>query len=313
MLHLQPVKADRSATVRERELEVGALVLRAVAVRDAFLVRRAAVAVGELAASPARRALLRAADGLAAADDRAVEAGLLGYAAVLERHGVQDAAETAYRAVLALRPGSAVVTLHTARAARKAGRREEALALYRNAAEQAGGDAHMRRLAQIGEALIAEEPLQALGAALACARRARDGEAVAIVREERARLHVAARRTGPAIRDLRAAALRYTDRSDRMRVLHRLADLFTARGDLLAAREVLLVALQHVSEAQRGLTVQRLRTVARSLGDELALRRTRGRATTSLVSLAPLPARVRPATASAASSLQRWRELLQQP
>ena len=53
------------------------------------------------------------------------------------------------------------------------------------------------------------------------------------------------------MRDLFAAAARYTDPVDRARALHRLADVATSAGDALMAREVLLLALEVGDDAQR--------------------------------------------------------------
>jgi tetratricopeptide (TPR) repeat protein len=313
---LQQLRVDapnRRASVREREVEVGALVVRAAGVRDAFLVRRAGEAVAALEASPVRRALTRATEGLNESDEERVATGLLSYGAVLERYGVHDEAARVYGAVMTSRPGDARVTLHTARAARKAGRRDEAAALYRCAAEQAGGNVRMALLVRIGEALVSDDTCSGLDAVIRDARRARDGDALAIAREERARLHVAARRNPAALRDLAAAAGRYTDRVDRVRVLQRMAELLSSRGDLMAAREVLLAALEQAGGAQRAHTVQRLRTVARAMGDQLELWRSRGQGASSLTTLTPVPARrVAPAD-SLVPRLRRWRSLLPTP
>jgi tetratricopeptide (TPR) repeat protein len=313
---LQLAIIEGQATIRERELEVGRLVLRAARAGDPFLVRRALKAVGELEAGPARRALRHAVEGLAdlseagAKNNDAVARGLLGYGAVLERHGVHEGAEEVYRAVLDGSPEDARMMLHVARAARKAGRREEALELYRRAGQQCGSDVHMRLLVGIGEALLAESPEAALTEVLHAARRADANVAVAVAREERARLRVAAR-GGGALRDLASAALRYRDPQDRVRVLYRLAELLTARGDLPAAREALLAAQDAGTSAQRGHTVQRLRTVARALGDELELRRSRGQGSGSLVTLAPAGARRRSAMLSSRTPrIRRLRDIL---
>jgi hypothetical protein len=145
------------------------------------------------------------------------------------------------------------------------------------------------------------------------ARRRGDHDALAIAREERSRFMVGARRMGAAVRDLTAAAGRYSDRVDKLRVLHRLAELMTVRGDLLAAREALLAAMDHADERQRAHSVQRLRTVARALGDELALRRTRGQGAGDVVMLAPLRSSRVGSHASAASRLRRWRSVAATP
>lgn len=313
--HLEIGVPTSPASVRERELEVGRLVLRAAATGDSFLLRRAQQAVSSLDAGPARRALRRVVDGLAGGDDAAAQGGLLAYGGVLERHAVYDVAADVYRQVMESRPGDARVTLHAARAVRRAGRRSEALELYREAGQQSGEDGHLLLLVRIGEALVSETPVDALSDVVRDARRTGDMDALAIAREERSRFRAAAGHSGRAIRDLAAAAGRYTDRIDRVRAAHSMGELLSARGDLAGAREALLAALDLVHDAQRGHTVQRLRTVARAMGDELELRRSRGQAAKGgLVTLAPMPRKLNTGTTMrippTAPALRRWRSAL---
>jgi hypothetical protein len=298
------------ASVRERELEVGRLVLRAASSRVPFVVRRAASAVDALAASAARRALRNAVAAVAESDAGTLSHALASYGAVLESHDLPEAAGEVYGALMTQCPGAAAYTLHTARAARRAGRREAALLLYRQAGRECGSDAHMLMLVRIGEALVSADPVRELSAVARDARRAGDRDALAIAREERAACRASAQRSDAALRDLAAAAARYRDPVDRLRVLHRMSELLTSRGDVLGAREALLAALDHAAPAQRGYTVQRMRVVARALGDELELRRTRGQAAAGPVSLGPLSSRRPPATRSVARRLRRWRSAL---
>lgn len=296
-------------SVRERELDTGRLVVRASAGRDPFVLRRAASAVRDLEESAARRALARAASALADSDRAALISGLLAYGTVLERHGEYAEAVEVYRAVLGAEPADVLAALHTARAARKAGRREEAVELYRRAGAAAAPGRPIGLMVRIGEALVSERPLEELTAALRAARRARDAEAMAVAREERARIRLEASDPGAALRDLGAAAARFPARVDRVRVLHRMAEILVSQGDAVAAREALLCALDHVGEAHRGHTIQRLRTLARSMGDELEQRRTRGQASGPLVTL--VPARMRPlATRSRVRQIRRLRDLI---
>jgi hypothetical protein len=290
LLQLQPLPATAPASVRERELDAGRLVVRAVMSGHPWLLRRARGVVSDLESGPARRPLRLAVERAVDAPGFGEEvcAGVLGYAAVLERHGEYVEAEDVYAAVLRQRPSDSCVALHAARAARKAGRREAALRMYRHAGEHAGGDAHMQLLVRIGEALVAEAPESALTSVISTARRADNRVALAIAREERALLRIRARRSRAALRDLLVAAVRYRDVQDRVRVLHHAAELLSSRGDLLAAREVLLAARDIGGAAQRAHTVQRLRTVARALGDDLELRRTRGQGSPGIVTLAPV-------------------------
>lgn len=301
---------EAPASVRERELETGRLVLRAVGSGDPFLVRRTVREVSRLAAGPARRALARAAEGTRTGECGAAQAGLVSYGAVLERHGLHGGALEIYRGVLALNGSDACAALHAGRAARKAGKREDALALYRRAAEQARSDRHLALAARIGEALVSESPGVALGDVVRAARAAGEREALAMAREERARVRARERRAGAALRDLAAAAARYPDRTDRIRVLHAMADLLSARGDLEAAREALLAALEQADASQAGHSIERLRTVARAMGDQVTLRRMRGQGAGGLVMLAPVAKRLVPSSRSLAPRLRRWRSLL---
>jgi tetratricopeptide (TPR) repeat protein len=299
---------DANGTVRDSELETGRLLVRAFEVGSGFLVRRSQSAAAVLEASPARRALSRVAHCLDQGDRKAASAGLLSYGAVLERHGEHEAALDVYRAVCRERPTDACAALHAARAARKSGRRAEAESLYRQAGAGCG-DAHLARLAALGEALVSDEPLIAVTAVMRAARLAGDCEALGVAREERARLQLAAGRKKEALCDLAAAALRFQGRRDRVRVLHRLAELLSARGDLAAAREALLLALELADERQRAHTVQRLRTVARSMGDQLELRRSRGRGAADIVTIGPV-GRLQPSALSRAGRVRRWRSRL---
>lgn len=273
--------------MRERELEVGRVVLRAVSARHPFLLRRAEGDATALEGGPARRPLRRAVECAQDGDASGAVAGLLGYGSVLERHGEYVEAETVYRAAMALDESDSCLALHAARAARKAGRRDAAMALYRHAGEKSAGNARMQLLVRIGEALVSSDPEGRLSRVLAAARREGLRDVVAIAREERALVRLYARRRHAAVRDLLRAAAGFRDSQDRVRVLHRLADLLSASGDLHAARETLHAALDIATEAQRAHTVQRLRTVARAAGDEVAMRRTRGQGATAMVTLAP--------------------------
>lgn len=300
LMHLQLPQEGPTVSVREGELETGRLVLRAVKSGDGFLVQRAEREVNALERSGARRALRRAVTGLLEGDGDAVRSGLLSYGAVLERHGEHDVAAAVYAAVRG-ESEDADVALHEARARRKAGERERAGLLYREVRERAG-DVRLGLMAAVGEALVAADAMGALGAVTREARARGAWEVVAIAREERARLTSSAR-------DLLAAVCRYRDAADRVRVLHRLADLLAARSDAMGAREALLVALELAPEDRRDHTVQRLRTLARAMGDEVTLRRTRGAAPPALVTLAPAR-RVQQSGRSLAPRLRRLRAAL---
>lgn len=297
------------ASVRQRELEAGRLVLAAAAA-GSFVARRAADDARALGPGPARRALVHAADACRSGDQAAARSGLLAYGAVLERHGLHVDAGEVYRGVLTLFGDDAHVALHAGRAARRASDRAEAMRLYAIAARHANGETTLTLLARMGAALLADDPIAELASVIHAARRARAWEAYAIGREERARLERAAGRSGAAVRDLVAALRRYPDRQDRMRVLHALADLLIARGDLAGAREALLAALELARPSARGHTVHRLRMLARLMGDELELLRSRGSAAPTIVTLMPPRERIARDVRSLAPRLRRMRDLM---
>ena len=296
-------------STRQRELEAGLLVLRAAGSREPFIVRRAAYEAGLLADSPARRALVRATEAIGNGDRAGTRAGLVSYGAVLERHGLHEDARAIYCGVLEVYGPDATVALHAGRAARKSGDRAEAMRLYGVAANAARGDRALELYAAIGRALVSNDALAELSAVVADARRERRWEAFAVAREERARLHRQAGRPLSALRDYAAAGRRYSDPIDRIRVLHAIADVLSARGDLAGAREALLIAHEFGRGESRAYTLQRLRTVARAMNDQLELRRSRGQGLAAMVALAP---RGRAATRSAsyAPRLRRLRNLI---
>lgn len=283
--------ATAPASLRQRELEAGRLVLRAARSGDAFLTRRAAQEARALGAGPARRALVHTVDALEAGDGDA-RRGMVAYGAVLERHGLHADAAQVYGAVLSMFGDDASVALHAGRATRRSGDRTAAMRLYGVAAAQARGDETLELMAAIGVALIAEDPVTALTPIVREARRARRWEAYAIAREERARLNRSAGRSASAVRDLFAALRRYTDRQDRVRVLHALADVLSSRGDLTGAREALLIALDVARPSMRVHTIHFLRALARTMGDDLELRRSRGNGAPAMVMILPPKARV---------------------
>jgi hypothetical protein len=134
-----------------------------------------------------------------------------------------------------------------------------------------------------------------------------EAEVYGVALEERARLHRNSGRVGEAVADYLAAALQYDCAQDRVRVMHAVADLMLARGDLEAARESMYVAFDGAMPAQRGHIVSRLRAVARDQGDEVGLRRWPPAKPSALVSLIG-PKRGEPAHVSYAALLRRWRD-----
>lgn len=231
---------------------------------------------------------------------------LVDYAYELELTRRLPEAEAVLALARAIAPESPGVALHAGRVARKQGSREQALALYRLARALDGASGKIARLAEIGEAVLAPDPLSHLGRALRRAVRAGDGEAAAVALEERARVRRALGERSGAARDLCIAAVRFTDPVDRARVGHQLADLFTTVGDPLAVREALLLVLAIGDASQRDHAQARLHTVSRDLQDQIGSRRWRSFQRPSLVSLSA-PSRTRDAS-SAAPRLARWRE-----
>lgn len=306
-LALVPTAAP--ASLRQRELEAGRLVLEAVRTRDPFIVRRALGDTRTLGASRGRRALVHATDALGSGAMADARPGLLAYGAVLERHGLHADAAEVYRGLLEIFGEEAGLALHAARATRRCGDRAEAMRLYGIASAHAAGNGMLELLAAIGGALLADEPILALAPVIRRARRERLWEAYAVAREERARAERAGGQGSAALRDLIAAFRRYADRQDRMRVLHAIADILVARGDVAGAREALLAALELARPSMREHTVQRLRALARVTGDELELRRTRGHGASAMVALLPPRARAS-AARSLAPRLARLRDLL---
>jgi tetratricopeptide (TPR) repeat protein len=306
--------AGTPSETRVRELETGRLVERAVLTCAAgapgaeFLVARAAAAVAALEPGGVRHTLERAvvACGGASPDRSAAAGSLVCYGGVLElHHQVEDAAR-AFDTALALRPEDPELMLHAARAHRKAGRRETALALYRCVRER--GDARLGRFSALGEALLAERPVEALGEVLADAQAAGDRESAAVALEERARERRRAGLAAEAVTDLMEAAATYEDRRDRVRVAHALADLLLARGDVAGAREAVGAAAELSGSRDMHHSVQRLRAFARAEGDELGLRRWPSTGPSPLTTLMPL--RRAAGQASLAPALRRWRDEL---
>lgn len=231
---------------------------------------------------------------------------LLRYASELERTHRLPEADASLTLARTLTPADAEVALHAGRVARKLGDAGRAMELYRasRALDQDAGS--ISRLAEIGEAVVSENPLRALGQVIRRSIGAGDSEAAAVGLEERARLRRARGDRRGAGRDLCFAALRYPDAADRARIAHALADLGIASGDPLAAREALLVALSCGDAPQREHARTRLHTVSRDLGDQVGARRWRSSKRPALVSLSVF--RAAPAAISAAPRLARWRE-----
>jgi len=287
--HLVPTQTRDSVAI-DPARDVADLVLRVVRRRaapalaespdgvlsaDAFLVRRARHAVRGVRDGTGRRLLSRILDSHlqpgAGPDARAC--ALLGWAGHLESRGRLTEAARVLELATERRPNDPGLALHAARVARKSGNRAGARALYDRVRDLDDGGGDLERMAAVGSALLAADPVRELGRAIRRAVRAGDGEAAAVAQEARAR---ARRRGGDAdgaVRDFLVAGARFEDAADVGRIGHALADLFTSTGDLAAARRALLETERrgHPEQAQRARA--RLFTIARTRGDELGLRR----------------------------------------
>jgi tetratricopeptide (TPR) repeat protein len=303
--------ADGMAGDRARLAAAGAVVLRAVeeavtgGAATEFLVRRAAAEAGAVRGQGEGKALEALVCGLGAPQPARLAPAVVRYAGVLEDSSRCDEADAALELARTLAPRDAEVALHAARLARKLGQRERALELYREARRLDGVTGSIGRLARVGEALVSEAPEREIGGVLRSALAAGDGEAAAVTLEERAALRRARGDVRGAVRDLAIAALRYTDRSDRARVAHVMADICVAAGDSLGAREALLVALQVGDAGQREHARARLHGLSRDLSDRLGMRRWRSSRKPALVSFGLY--RARSAGRSMAPALLRWR------
>lgn len=304
-----------SATVtgeRGRRASVVALVLRSVAEAVAegdsreFLARRAGAEVERLPGGP-EQSMLRRLLG-AGIDVGPIAEVLSDYAAGLEESRRLEEASAVIDLAVELAPSCAEIALRAGRIARLEGDRERALARYRRAAELDVAGGCLARLAAVGEAAIAEDPGRALTVAKRAAVRAGDSEAAAVALEERSRVRRTSGDRNGATRDLAVAAACFSDPIDRARLAHRLADMYSAAGDPLAARESLVVALAIGDPSQRGHARARLHGIARDLGDQVGMRRWRSFTPPPMVSLSGRVSKV--GEESAAGRVARWRERL---
>ena len=300
---------------RASRAAAGALVLaRVEAARagtaDEFSHRRARREVEGLSKSPERSILLRLLILLedAPPSEPRLARALVSYACELERTRRLPEADAAVSLALALDGASSATALHAARLARKLGERERALALYCAARDLDGGGGAIARLAEVGEAVVSDDAVAALGRAIRRALAAGDAEAAAVGLEERAAARRANGDRAGAARDLLLSAARFTDAVDRARVAHELAGTTLAAGDADAAREALRLALTVGEPPQRDHARMRLHTLSRDVGDQVGMRRWRSFKRAPLVSLSAY----RPAAGarSLAPRLRRWREAL---
>lgn len=304
-LRLLPTDA-RGPAGTEPDRAVGELVLRVARARPAaeateadasatapelgpagFLARRARLAVQGVVDERGRRLLARVLethlDGGVQPDARTC--ALLGWAGYLESRGRLAEAARVLDLATDRRPRDPGLALHAARVARKSGDRTAALALYERVRDLDDGRGHLERMASVGCALLASDPIRALGRAIRRAVLADDGEAAAVAQEARARARRESGDMDGAIRDFVVAAARFEDPADVGRIGHALADLFTSRGDVAAARHALLETERRGHPEQVRRARSRLFAQARALGDEVGMRRWAEAGPTSLVSI----------------------------
>lgn len=273
-----------------------------------FLRRRAETEVAKID-MPAERAMLSRLLMLAGEGGADVAEVLSEFATLLEEARRLPEADAVMSLAFALEPSRADFALRAGRICRLSGERDRALALYRVARSLDQGDGSIARLAAVGEAVVADEPVRELSRTVRDAIRSGDGEAAAVGLEERATFRrLSGDRTGAA-RDLAIAAARYTDPVDRSRVAHRLADLFVVMDDPASAREALLFALRTGDRSQKDHARARLHTVARDMDDQLGMRRWRSYRPPALVSLSSRPGRTRNETAGPV--MARWRHRIE--
>lgn len=302
-----------AAGARGSRASVVALVLRTLEETAAgadparFIARRAEVEVRKITGGP-ERAILTRLLACSASDGVRVAQLLSDYSAILEESGRLDEASAVIDLACSMAPTCAAVALRAGRIARLRGQGEQALEHYRRAGELDADDGALARMAAIGVAAVAADPVRALGKAKRVAVRAGDGEAAAVAHEERARVRRLRGDRAGAVRDLALAAARYGDPIDRARIAHQIADVFVAAGDPAAAREALLFALEVGDSSQRDHAVARLHTIAREMNDQLGMRRWRSKSPPPFVSLTGRPS-VR-TEEPRATSVARWRERL---
>lgn len=254
---------------------------------DEFSLRRARHEAEGMAKSPERSILLRLLILAEAPNPPAARLArsLVSWACELERTHRLPEANAAVSLALAADGDSAATALHAARLARKLGERERALALYCAARDLDGDSGAIARLAEVGEAVVSDDAVTALGRVIRRALAVGDAEAAAVGLEERAAARRASGDRVGAARDLLLAAVRFTDAVDRARVAHELAGVTLAAGDAEAAREALQLALACGEAPQRDHARMRLHTLSRDVGDQVGMRRWRSFKRAPLVSL----------------------------
>lgn len=199
--------ADRAA-----RREAGGVVVRALALEArgsagaAFVRRRAEREVARLGRSEERRLLTKLLE--APGEARVLAKLLAAYAAELERQERLGEAAAALLVARRLWRDSPELVLRAARVARLAGCAGRARRLYARVRMLDGDSGHWSRLAAVGEALLSQDPQQALTAAIQAAVESEDDVAVVVGLEERAALRRAQGDEAGADRDRCVAAFR---------------------------------------------------------------------------------------------------------
>jgi len=235
---------------------------------------------------------------------------LLSLCGYLEARGRYDDARAVMDVGVREAPLDPIVALHAARVARRSGDAGAASALYARVRSLDSGAGHLSRMADIGDALMSDQPVAQLTLVLGAGRRAGDRESVAVTLEARARARRAAGDHSGAVRDYTAAIVRFTDALDRGRVAHELADLLTARGEVEAARRVLRFVASAGHPAQASWAGARLHALARATGDEVGRRRWASSGRSEMASLTPAIGRVAPESRSTLRLQDRIERLL---
>jgi len=253
-----------------------------------FLCRRA-VREAERGVGRGAALALRVLDCLGTGDMGRLSAALLALIGQEELGGHLDEALQLLDQAVRLEPGCPRLAMHEGRLRRKKGDREGARLAYRRVVECAPRDSTLCRLAELGEAMLADEPVPLLGPLAGRARRAGDLETAGVALEERAQ-HLARGGAGArAVRDAVRSAACYPDDVDRVRVLMFAAEVLVGRGDLAGARELLLLLPPFRHHTHRSRVEQQLRLISRVTGDQVGLRRWRDASPAALVTLLPSP------------------------
>lgn len=277
-----------------------------------FLLRRAESEVHHLPAPELARVLSSVLTALFQDDRSLLSQALLHLTGWAESRSRMEEATAAVALAAHILPGTPEIDLHLGRIARKSGDVRAARSAYARVANHAPQGSPLRQLAAVGEALLASDPVQALGCTARAALRQGDPESAAVALEERATKRQEGGDLPGAVRDFLTAAGRFPDPIDRGRAVHRAADLLLARSDVASAHDVLRTA-ETVGRPEQGRHARaRLHQVAWLTGDEVGRRRWRDAGTEGEALCCLLPSRKRTsAPCLSRSSLARWVRMME--